>query len=397
MQTLLSVVGTRPEAIKMSPVILEANRYPDELRSIVCSTGQHTTMLSKAFDIFGVEPDIELNVMQNGQGLSALTSRLIDRLDPVIREVEPDWIIAQGDTTTVFVASLLAFYNRISFGHVEAGLRTNDPSRPFPEEINRRFADQLSDVMFAPTGRAYDCLIREGYAEEKIMVTGNTVVDAVRIAQSLPYDMAAGPLANIPTGKRLVLVTAHRREALGETLDDLCMAVRDIAELFSGDDVHIVFPVHPNPKVGGTVHKILGAVTNITLLENLDYLSLLALLKRTTLVLTDSGGIQEEAPAFGVPVLVMRTETERMEGVDAGVSRLVGTDRQRIVREATELLTDVAAYARMSNPQNPYGDGKAAERIIGKIRANEHAEFEYPVLDAVSRGQSVYAPIPQEA
>ncbi len=379
MQTVLHVVGTRPEAIKMAPVILEAAGQP-ELRSLVCSTGQHSSLLDQAFNVFGIVPDFELKVMRKGQALSGLTSRLISGLDPIIRDVQPDWVVAQGDTTTVFVAGLLSFYNRVKFAHVEAGLRTDDPYRPFPEEMNRRFADQLSHVMYAPTSRSKRSLLDEGYSSDNILVTGNTVVDAIEIASEIPYSKAEGPLRDIPDDKRLVLVTAHRREAFGETLGNLCLAVRDIAERFGGDDVHVVFPVHPNPNVSGTVQDKLAGLSNVTLLEHLDYLSLLSLLRRCTLVLTDSGGIQEEAPAFGVPVLVMRTETERMEGVDAGVARLVGTDRDNIVAEATELLTDLAAYSRMSSTRNPYGDGRAASRIVANICHGERAEFHYPVV-----------------
>ena len=358
---VLTVIGTRPEAIKMAPVIKELEKHPERARSIVCSVGQHRQMLDQVLEMFEIRPDYELNLMQPNQSLSQLTAGLFASLSGVIAEVRPDWVLAQGDTTTTFVAGMQAFYHKVPFGHVEAGLRTGDNSRPFPEEVNRRIADIVANLHFAPTETARAALLAEGHSPSTVFVTGNTVVDAVNDVAARDYDWSAGPLARIPSQQRIVLITAHRRESFGEPFRDLCLAIRDLAEEFAGDGVHFVYPVHLNPNVREPVAEILSAVRGVTLLEPLDYLSLVHLLKRSALVLTDSGGIQEEAPGLRVPVLVMRDTTERPEGVTAGMVRLVGTDRQRIVSEAVDVLR---GRRILSAGANPYGDGKAAARIV---------------------------------
>lgn len=363
---VLSIIGTRPEAIKMAPVVKELEKHPAQIRSILCSTGQHRQMLQQVLDLFGLRPDLDLSVMTPDQSLSALTARLFQGLDAVLREHKPDWVLAQGDTTTVLVASLVAYYHRIPFGHVEAGLRTGDLYRPFPEEVNRCVADIVAQLMFAPTPLSRDTLLREGKPEQRIRVTGNTVIDALHLAAAMPCDWAAGPLAAVPRDRRLVLVTAHRRESFGQAFQQICLALRDLAQRFAGD-VHFVYPVHLNPNVRQPVAQILNGLPNLSLLEPLDYLSLVHLLKRATLVLTDSGGIQEEAPGLRVPVLVMRDTTERPEGVQAGVVKLVGTSRDRIAGEAARLLSDPAALQAMASGANPYGDGHASERIVSAL------------------------------
>lgn len=365
MHTVLSVIGTRPEAIKMAPVVQELARYPQQFRSVVCSTGQHRQMLDQVLELFAITPDYDLDLMQHDQRLAQLTARLLLRLDETLEAVRPDCVLAQGDTTTVLAASLTAFYRGIPFGHVEAGLRTGDKRRPFPEEINRRLADTMTDLYFAPTQRARKALLREGCVDTSIFVTGNTVIDALIQVAERDADWRDGPLSGVPSSARYVLITAHRRESFGEQFRQLCLAIRDLAAEF--DDVQFVYPVHLNPNVRQPVGDILSAVNNVSLIEPLDYFWLVQLMKRSTLILTDSGGIQEEAPSLGIPVLVMRDTTERPEGIEAGVVQLVGTDRQRIVSEARRLLTDSAAHAAMALPANPYGDGHAAARVVAAL------------------------------
>ncbi len=367
MLTVLSVFGTRPEAIKMAPVVQELERRSGSIRSVVCSTGQHREMLDQVLELFAIRTDYDLALMEPNQTLSRLTANLITGLDGVIHEVKPDWVLAQGDTTTVLAASLVSFYHRVRFGHVEAGLRTGDKHRPFPEEINRRLADAMSDLFFCPTERSRQTLLGEGYRDSAIRVTGNTVIDALQQVAGRQYDWSAGPLAAIPTDRRIVLITAHRRESFGEPFRELCLAIRELASAFAGEGVQFVYPVHLNPNVRAPVSEILAGLDNVYLIEPLDYLSLVQLMKRSSLILTDSGGIQEEAPGLRVPALVMRETTERPEGVDAGVVKLVGTDRERIVAEAALLLRDAAAHARMATGENPYGDGRAAQRIVDAL------------------------------
>lgn len=352
-----AVVGTRPEAIKMAPVI-RALKSSGWCNCLVVGTAQHRELLDQALDLFGISIDVDLNIMREGHSLSALTARLFERLDGVYAEHKPELILAQGDTTTVMVASMVAFYQGIPFGHVEAGLRTGDLRNPFPEELNRIVAGTLATLHFAPTKRAQKALLSEGFAREKIFVTGNTVVDALIDVASRPLQL---PLA-ISEDHRLILMTAHRRENFGEPMKNIFRAVRRIIARHS--NVEIIYPVHPNPNVKTTAHAMLSGVPRVHLLEPLDYRSLVAVLKRSVLVLTDSGGIQEEAPALAKPVLVMRIETERPEAVEAGVAKLIGTQEDTIVAEVGRLLDYPVAYNAMARSVSPYGDGKAAARIV---------------------------------
>lgn len=367
MLTVVVVIGTRPEAIKMAPVVRELQAHSNRVRAVVCSTGQHRELLDQACRLFGLVPDIELGAMEPGQSLNDLTARLLQRLGRAIPPIRPDWVLAQGDTTTVLAAALTAYFHRIKFGHVEAGLRTGDRYQPFPEEVNRKAADAVAELMFAPTECSRQNLLREGHPDSRIRVTGNTGVDAMHMASAMPYQWAAGPLARVPTDRRLVLVTAHRRENFGKPLRELCEAVRDLAGHYAGDGVHFVYPVHPNPIVRTTVAEMLGSSPTVSLLEPLDYLSLVHLMKRSCLVVTDSGGIQEEAVGLGIPLLVTRERTERPEGLADGVAKLIGTSRERIRNEAVAIL-DAATRPRTSAPGvNPYGDGHAARRVVAAL------------------------------
>lgn len=359
---VLSIFGTRPEAVKMAPVVERLAATPG-VESSVCVTAQHRQMLDQVLDLFDIQPDYDLDIMRPDQALSDLTAALFTGLDPVLQDAQPDWVLIQGDTTTVMVAALLAYYHRIRVGHVEAGLRTGDKWQPFPEEVNRRIAGTIADLHFAPTPQARENLLREGVPSERVVVTGNPVIDALQTIAARPYEFESGPLAGIPWNRRVILVTAHRRENFGQPLADIFSAIRRIAENYA-EQVHFVYPVHLNPNVHRPAHRALGGIPNITLLDPLDYLPMIHLMKRAYLVLTDSGGIQEEAPAFGVPVLVMRRLTERPEAVNAGTAHLVGTDPERIVVEASRLLDDEGAYAAMARAINPFGDGHASERIV---------------------------------
>jgi UDP-N-acetylglucosamine 2-epimerase (non-hydrolysing) len=364
---VLFVFGTRPEAIKMASVVRELEKYSDQVKSIVCVTAQHRRMLDQVLMLFGITPDYDLNIMRPDQTLAEVTANALTQLDGVLQAEKPDWVLTQGDTTTAMVGALAAFYRRIRVGHVEAGLRTWDKLRPFPEEINRRVADAVSDLHFAPTETARGNLLREGMDEAGIIVTGNTVIDALLDVASRDYDWNTGELANVPRDKRLILVTAHRRESFGEPLRQICAALEEIAGSFP--DARIVYPVHPNPNVRGVVYDQLSGVENIALLDPLEYLSFVQLMKASCLVLTDSGGLQEEAPSLGKPVLVLREVTERLEGVAAGAVKVVGTTQRRIVEEAARLLEDSVEYERMSRAINPYGDGHASERIVESLKA----------------------------
>jgi len=359
---VLSIFGTRPEAVKMAPVIRRLASTP-EIESVVCITAQHRQMLDQVLELFEVRPDYDLDIMRPDQALPELTATLFADLDPVLQEVNPDWVLVQGDTTTVMAAALLAFYHRVRVGHVEAGLRTGDKWQPFPEEVNRCVASVVADLHFAPTTHARDNLVREGVPSERILVTGNPVIDALQEITALPYDFETGPLKGIPWDRKVILVTAHRRENFGQPLEDIFTALIRIAEIYS-DQVQVVYPVHLNPNVYGPAHRTLGEIPNITLLEPLDYLPMVHLMKRAYLALTDSGGIQEEAPGVGTPVLVLRKVTERPEAVDAGTARLVGTDPEIILAETGRLLEDEEAYTSMARAVNPFGDGHASERIV---------------------------------
>ena len=401
---ILSVFGTRPEAVKMAPVVRQLAQTAG-INARVCVTAQHRQMLDQVLDVFQIRPDYDLDLMRDDQTLAQVSAAIFTHLDPILVDFQPDWVLAQGDTTTVAITSLLSYYRRIRFGHVEAGLRTHDKWQPFPEEVNRRVAGVVADLHFAPTDAARQNLLSEGIDDSLIRVTGNPVIDALNIVAQQPEPLEISELLkqltipvvarsdsdeaistsargllrrdtrkSIGAGehpprkdsreKELILVTAHRRENFGQPLEDVCEALRQLA---SRGDVEIVYPVHLNPNVQEPVQRLLGNVPHITLLPPLDYLPLVHLMKRARIILTDSGGIQEEAPAFGVPVLVLREVTERPEGVAAGTLKLVGTDTRRIVEEATRLLDDASAHAEMAQASNPFGDGHAAERIVESL------------------------------
>ena len=355
----------------MAPVVQVLERTPG-IESRVCVTAQHRQMLDHVLNLLEIKPDVDLNLMAPNQSLAELTAAIFTHLDPVFKESTPDWVLVQGDTTTVMAASLLAYYHRLRVGHVEAGLRTHDKWQPFPEEINRRVAGVVADLHFAPTAWSRQNLIDEGVPESQVVVTGNPVIDAIRmVADRPPSKVVQALLESLglnekPGAPRLVLITAHRRENFGQPLENICLALRSLAVTY-GNAVQFVYPVHLNPNVQEPARRLLSDIPNLTTLPPLDYLPLIHLMKRATLVLTDSGGLQEEAPGFGVPVLVLREVTERPEGVEAGTVRLVGTGTDRIVAEARRLLDDPAAYAAMSRAVNPYGDGYAAGRIVQAI------------------------------
>jgi len=369
---VMVVFGTRPEAVKLAPVIKALKLHSDEIQTTVCITAQHRQMLDQVLDAFQITPDIDLDLMRPDQSLSELTVRIFTDLDPVLQEYQPDWLLIQGDTTTVMAAALLGYYHHINVGHVEAGLRTHDKWQPFPEEVNRRLAGVLADLHFAPTENNRQNLLREGVPDENIAVTGNPAIDALRIIAEQPAPPEAETLlrqAGIRTGgRRLVLITAHRRENFGVPIRDICGAIQNLAQHYR-DSVTFIYPVHLNPNIQQPVYELLSDIENILLLPPLDYLPLIHLMKHADLILTDSGGIQEEAPSFGIPTLVLRERTERQEGVDAGTLKLVGTDPDRIFTEAQRLLDDPQAHATMAGAVNPYGDGHAAERIVAALLA----------------------------
>jgi UDP-N-acetylglucosamine 2-epimerase (non-hydrolysing) len=366
---VLSIFGTRPEAVKMAPVVAALARTT-EIECRVCVTAQHREMLDQVLILFGIVPDVDLNLMRPNQSLAELTASIFTHLDPVLRTEKPDWVLVQGDTTTVMATALLCYYNRIRVGHVEAGLRTGDKWQPFPEEINRKIAGVVADLHFAPTEHSRQNLLHEGVPDWRIAVTGNPVIDALNEIVKRPAPGEAQELLdrlNIRAGGRqLVLITAHRRENFGAPLEQICAALRALAERYP-ERLELVYPVHLNPNVQEPVYRLLGNVPNITLLKPLDYLPMVHLMRHATLVLTDSGGIQEEATGLGKPTLVLREVTERPEGLTAGVLKLVGTDFDRILGQATLLLEDPAAYDAMAKAANPFGDGHAGERIVQAI------------------------------
>jgi UDP-N-acetylglucosamine 2-epimerase (non-hydrolysing) len=364
---VLSVFGTRPEAIKMAPVILELERFPGEVSSRVCVTGQHRELLDDVLATFGIRPHYDLDLMRPGQSPTGVAADVLRGLEPILTEVRPDWVLVQGDTTTAAMAGLGAFYSGARVAHVEAGLRSYEPREPFPEEINRRVAGVIADLHFAPTEAARESLLREGVASDSILVSGNTVIDALRLARSSPARSSA--LRELPRDRRIVVVTAHRRESFGSPLEQICRAVTDLVVAFP--DIHVAFPVHPNPSVRLVVDGLLAGRDDVSLLPPLGYREMVELLSLSTMVLTDSGGLQEEAPSLGKPVLVLRDVTERWEGVEAGTSRLVGTDRRRIVAAASALLGSSGEYALMARAANPYGDGLAAKRIVATLRGRK--------------------------
>jgi UDP-N-acetylglucosamine 2-epimerase (non-hydrolysing) len=348
----------------MAPLIWELRRRPGRVEVVTCVTGQHRQMLDQVLDLFRIQPDVDLDLMRDNQSLPSLTGALIERITGVMREAKPDVTLVQGDTTTAMAGALAAFYQQVCVGHVEAGLRSGRRDRPFPEEVNRRLISELADYHFAPTATAVRALRNEGIAPEQIFLTGNTVVDALLQMIEYPH---AGPRCGFADDRRLILVTTHRRENFGAPLEEICLAIGDLVRRHP--DVEVACPVHLNPRVQSVVRRHLEGNARVHLLPPLDYLDFLHLLKRCHLVVTDSGGIQEEAPALGKPVLVLRTETERPEAVEAGIVRLVGTDRARIVAEASRLLDDSAAYGEMARAVSPYGDGHAAERIVDILLA----------------------------
>ena len=361
---VMTVIGTRPEAIKMAPVIKFLTNYSEEVESVVCVTGQHREMLDQVLKIFGIIPDYDLNLMNPNQSLSLLTANLLTALDKVISTEKPDWVLVQGDTTTAMVASLVAYYHKVKLGHVEAGLRTNDKFQPFPEEINRRIADILADAYFAPTQNSRMNLLKEGIPSESIVVTGNTVIDALMmISQRVAGQPLNSRLSTSIKNRLLVLVTVHRRESFGKPLEDICKAIARIALCYQ-DKIQIIYPVHLNPNVRKTVYEILLGIPNISLIEPVDYEELVSLMSKAYLILTDSGGIQEEAPSLHKPVLVLREATERPEAIEAGAAKLIGTDADKIYSETVRLIEEPKRYSQMSNAINPYGDGQASERIV---------------------------------
>ncbi len=366
---VLSVFGTRPEAVKMAPIVRLLQQTPG-VESRVCVTAQHRQMLDQVLELFQIKPDYDLDLMRENQSMAAISASIFTHLDPVLEEFQPDWVLVVGDTTTVVITSQLAFYHRIKLGHVEAGLRTNNKWHPFPEEINRRIATVIADLHFAPTTWSQRNLLHEGVDEKSIVVTGNPVIDALNFVtkQEEPQEITNLLHQLDLKTKKLILLTAHRRENLGQPLESICYAIKELA---SRENVEIVDPVHLNPKVQEPVNRILKGIPHVTLLRPLDYLPMVHLMKHAKLILTDSGGLQEEAPSLGVPVLVLRETTERPEGVEAGTLKLVGTDTAQIVRGATRLLDDPVAYAEMARAVNPYGDGHAAERIIDALLRTE--------------------------
>lgn len=365
---VLSIFGTRPEAIKMAPVIKELEKHPGRFKSVVCVTAQHRQMLDQVLELFQIRPDYDLDIMQPGQDLFDVTCNVLTGLKPVLEKERPAIVLVHGDTTTTMAAALAAYYSRIRVGHVEAGLRTGNKYAPFPEEINRRLAGALTDLHFAPTEKSRGNLLAEGVPESSVFVTGNTVIDALLAVAARvenDHDLRSRfdqQFSFLDPAKRLILVTGHRRENFGEGFEQICSALAEIAA--RSPDVEILYPVHLNPHVQEPVRRILGKSPQVHLIAPLDYLPFVYLMKRSYLIITDSGGVQEEAPSLGKPVLVMRDTTERPEALAAGTVKLVGTDRQKIVAEALLLLNDSAAYQAMGRAHNPYGDGMAAARIV---------------------------------
>ena len=362
---VLTIIGTRPEAIKLAPVVLKLKRREDLFDFPVCVTAQHREMLDQVLTLFDITPDYDLNIMSPGQTLAQVTARAMEGLDGVVSQENPNVILVQGDTTTAFCGALTGYYHQIKVGHVEAGLRTGNKYAPFPEEINRCLIGRISDLHFAPTEKARQILLNEGTADQAVFVTGNTVIDALlwvrERVRAAPPELPTG-LFEATIGKQIILVTGHRRESFGDGFDNICHAIRQVADGFV--NVAFVYPVHLNPNVLEPVNRILGGHPRIHLIEPLSYAPFVWLMDRATIVLTDSGGVQEEAPSLGKPVLVMRETTERPEGIAAGNALLVGVQRERIVDAFRQLLSDPAKRAAMAAVNNPYGDGLAAKRIV---------------------------------
>lgn len=366
---VLSIFGTRPECIKMVPVIKKLKQEP-RIESRVCVTAQHRYMLDQVLDLSQIKPDVDLNIMMDNQGLTEVGVAILSGLKPVLEEYQPNLVLVQGDTSTTFFAALAAFYQQVPVGHVEAGLRTGDISAPWPEEMNRRVTSILAGLHFAPTEQSRDNLLREGIEPESILVTGNTVIDAlldvIQLIDSSPQLLSKfkEQFSFLEPRRRTILVTGHRRESFGKRFENICYA---LLEMSRREDVQIVYPAHLNPNVQKPVKRILDAAQNVHLIEPLDYLSFVYLMKESFLILTDSGGVQEEAPSLGKPVLVMREKTERPEGVAAGTAQLVGTSTERIVEQVSLLLDAQDEYEKMASTHNPYGDGHASQRIVKRI------------------------------
>ncbi|ARP44166.1 Putative UDP-N-acetylglucosamine 2-epimerase [Geobacillus thermodenitrificans] len=359
---VMTIFGTRPEAIKMAPLVLELQKHSEWIEPIVTVTAQHRQMLDQVLEIFGIHPDYDLNIMKDRQTLAGITTRALEGLDDIMRKVKPDLVLVHGDTTTTFVASLAAFYHQIAIGHVEAGLRTWNKYSPFPEEMNRQLTGVMADLHFAPTKKAYDNLIQENKKPESIFITGNTAIDALKTTVKDDYHH---DILNKIGNDRMILLTAHRRENLGETMRGMFRAIKRLVETY--DDIQVVYPVHLNPAVREAAAEVLGDDPRIHLIEPLDVFDFHNFAARAYLILTDSGGVQEEAPSLGVPVLVLRDTTERPEGIEAGTLKLAGTDEDTIYQMASELLTNRNEYEAMAKASNPYGDGQASKRIVEAI------------------------------
>lgn len=359
---VMSIFGTRPEAIKMAPLVLELKKRSDVFESIVTVTAQHREMLDQVLEIFAISPDYDLNIMKQNQSLAQITTRALEGLDEVMKATKPDIVLVHGDTSTTFAASLAAFYNQIAIGHVEAGLRTWDKYSPYPEEMNRQLTGVMADLHFSPTEKAKQNLLEENKPAERIYVTGNTAIDALKTTVSNNY---SNPIIDKLINKRLVLMTAHRRENLGQNMERMFRAIKRLVE--THDDIHVIYPVHLNPVVQQTANEILGNDERIDLIEPLSVVDFHNFAARSYLILTDSGGVQEEAPSLGVPVLVLRDTTERPEGIEAGTLKLAGTDENTIFDLANELLIDEVLHAKMAKASNPYGDGEASRRIADAI------------------------------
>lgn len=366
MRKILTIFGTRPEAIKLAPVVKELSKHPRTFESIVGATGQHDELLQQVLDIFKISPDFDLMVMKKNQSLTDLTASILKKIGKVLEEIKPDIVLIQGDTTTVFATALAAFYRKIKIGHVEAGLRTEDKYQPFPEEINRRMADQMSDLFFAPTEANRLNLLKNGIADEQIHVTGNTVVDALLEISNSNQPPVIKELPQI-NGK-MILITVHRRENFGTPLENVFLAVRNLARIYP--EFQFVYPVHPNPNVRNAAYELLSGVESVNLIDPVDYLSFVYLMKKAYLILTDSGGVQEEAPTLNKPVLILRNKTERLEVVEAGGAKLVGTDQRIIIREVGRLIENHDYYNEMANIVNPYGDGTASKKIVKILQEN---------------------------
>ncbi|QEK13232.1 UDP-N-acetylglucosamine 2-epimerase (non-hydrolyzing) [Crassaminicella thermophila] len=363
---IMSIFGTRPEAIKMAPVVKSLEK-DDFIESITCVTAQHREMLDQVLTLFNIQPGYDLNIMKAGQTLSEITSRALMGLEKIIKEVKPHMVLVHGDTTTTFTGALAAFYQQVKVGHVEAGLRSHNMYSPYPEEMNRTLTGKLSHLHFAPTKGNKENLLKEGINEENIIITGNTVIDALLQVVNKKYKFSDERLNCIDySNKKVILMTAHRRENLGQPMVNIFSAIKEIVE--KNENVEVVFPVHLNPKVRNLAYEILGNIDRINLIEPLDYEPFANLMARAHLILTDSGGIQEEAPSLGKPVLVLRTETERPEAVKAGTVKMAGIQKEKIFSLTNELINDEKAYNEMANAINPYGDGKAAERIVESIK-----------------------------